>query len=806
MDSGSPSLAVKRRRLNSPLEDHKEVFINEERSSNGWFGPFSSLVSKLSNAIFHREPLMSTNASSRHLSSSSSSSHSSSSHHPTEENCRRKAANTVESSRNDDSMLNPCRLPSSSNQNTHYRKHNSSIVARKVHPDILTDDDDEADGDEVVDVTPNSADNAIFKTPPSFIRRSPSWRRSQKNEDDDVQIIDRNGSAVLSESHLHQDSSFGAPVEANINFEKENTPLEVSATSSISYENETLIVSSSPSPLPEHSASRTVSPLYLRPGSTNRIDKWSRRNRSQPWSTRPRAKTKQSSHSLYANWESPVNRIRKQLGIGAFSGSNGGASENVINMEEKERFRRLNNLLEAGGANFVPFIQSPYVRSSIRSNLVGDSVDVLQRGRAALNALLNSTTTNSEHNAIAKAKNRLSSSKHSSSSPISERSEDESEEVQIIENGGVSHKKSLERISSSEIIKDGGSQPVLNRNLSSPDSLLPRKSSSGSSRSTDFSDRRTPSVTVIWDKQRDESFKAKLADNESKKELFKQRELSYEQNVQHRNRRAQEILLEKQLLIESRRDAETTLEEELVKKLTLTGHVFRSRVRKIVTDEFPKLSDEAEQLIRRVWDPSLPLEEKMVCEISRRDLLTLRGLEWLNDEIINFYMNLICVRSQNDSSLPKVFAFTSFFYPSLLNKGYQAVRRWTRKVDVFSFDILLIPVHLVAHWCLAVVDFVNKRIDYFDSMGGENRQCLAAVAKYLGEEMNDKKKSRFDLNGWKLVTRDDVPQQMNGSDCGMFACKFAEFASRRAQISFSQEHMPYFRRRMVYEICRQKLL
>ena len=27
---------------------------------------------------------------------------------------------------------------------------------------------------------------------------------------------------------------------------------------------------------------------------------------------------------------------------------------------------------------------------------------------------------------------------------------------------------------------------------------------------------------------------------------------------------------------------------------------------------------------------------------------------------------------------------------------------------------------------------------------------------------------------------------MNGSDCGMFACKFAEYASRRAKINFTQ--------------------
>lgn len=57
-----------------------------------------------------------------------------------------------------------------------------------------------------------------------------------------------------------------------------------------------------------------------------------------------------------------------------------------------------------------------------------------------------------------------------------------------------------------------------------------------------------------------------------------------------------------------------------------------------------------------------------------------------------------------------------------------------------------------------------------------------------------------------LAEFQDIPQQMNGSDCGMFACKFAEYAARRAQISFCQEHMPYFRERMVYEICQKKLL
>lgn len=38
----------------------------------------------------------------------------------------------------------------------------------------------------------------------------------------------------------------------------------------------------------------------------------------------------------------------------------------------------------------------------------------------------------------------------------------------------------------------------------------------------------------------------------------------------------------------------------------------------------------------------------------RKDLLTLRGLEWLNDEVINFYMKLICKRAADNCSYPKV--------------------------------------------------------------------------------------------------------------------------------------------------------
>ncbi len=73
----------------------------------------------------------------------------------------------------------------------------------------------------------------------------------------------------------------------------------------------------------------------------------------------------------------------------------------------------------------------------------------------------------------------------------------------------------------------------------------------------------------------------------------------------------------------------------------------------------------------------------------------------LISQVINFYMNLLVERSK-DPSLPSVNTFNTFFYPKLRSSGYSAVRRWTKKMDIFSKDILLVPVHLGVHWCLSV--------------------------------------------------------------------------------------------------------
>jgi len=258
---------------------------------------------------------------------------------------------------------------------------------------------------------------------------------------------------------------------------------------------------------------------------------------------------------------------------------------------------------------------------------------------------------------------------------------------------------------------------------------------------------------------------------------------------------------------DNRKEWENSVEERLRKILEITPKaVVDERADEVVV--LPPLTDEMESVIEGAMRPHP--ESQVLCDgfnltITRRDINSLAGLNWLNDQVVNFYFTLIMERGKS-GDFPKVYAFNTFFYPKLMSGGHPVLKRWTRKVDLFEYDYILIPVHLGLHWCVSVIAAKEQAVRYYDSMGGQNHQCLKALKTYLEAESLDKRKTVLDTSQWKAECVQDIPQQMNGSDCGMFACKYAEYISRKAKITFEQKDMPYFRRRMVYEIVNKKLI
>ncbi|KXS19360.1 cysteine proteinase [Gonapodya prolifera JEL478] len=193
--------------------------------------------------------------------------------------------------------------------------------------------------------------------------------------------------------------------------------------------------------------------------------------------------------------------------------------------------------------------------------------------------------------------------------------------------------------------------------------------------------------------------------------------------------------------------------------------------------------------------------------IKRSDIATLCDGQWLNDEVINFYFNLLMQRQTDfPETHAKVHCFNTFFYSKLRKDGYGSIKRWTRKVDIFAVDYILIPVHLSLHWCCAAINLKGKRIEYYDSLHGDNKQCLQLLRDYLKSEYKDKKGGQLDLSEWRDHSPKNIPGQENGFDCGVFTSTFANYISLERTFDFGQRDMKYLRKRMIYEILTKKLL
>ncbi|XP_061104677.1 sentrin-specific protease 3a [Conger conger] len=185
--------------------------------------------------------------------------------------------------------------------------------------------------------------------------------------------------------------------------------------------------------------------------------------------------------------------------------------------------------------------------------------------------------------------------------------------------------------------------------------------------------------------------------------------------------------------------------------------------------------------------------------LTMDDLSTLYGQNWLNDQVMNMYGDLVM-----DSVPEKVHFFNSFFYDKLRTKGYDGVKRWTKNVDIFQKELLLIPIHLEVHWSLVCVDVPRRSITYFDSQRTLNRRCPKHIAKYLQAEAVKKEQKDF-LTGWNGFFKMNVARQNNDSDCGAFVLQYCKCLALGQPFSFGQQDMPKLRRLMYKELCHCKL-
>ncbi|OXG23042.1 sentrin/sumo-specific protease [Cryptococcus neoformans Tu259-1] len=205
-----------------------------------------------------------------------------------------------------------------------------------------------------------------------------------------------------------------------------------------------------------------------------------------------------------------------------------------------------------------------------------------------------------------------------------------------------------------------------------------------------------------------------------------------------------------------------------------------------------------------------------VSEVEAGSLRRLKPSTWLDDEVMNAYCDLMCSRFKDGKAGRKVHFLNSFFYGKLVDQGYAAgrLKRWTKKIDIFSLDVLIFPINQGnMHWTACAINFAKKRIEYYDSMGdygNARKQVFRKVRGYVEAEHKEKKGRAMDWEGWHDYFNKNTPQQNNGSDCGVFSCQTLEMITRGRDIvtqgfEFTAKDMPFMRRMMIYEIGEGKL-
>ena len=90
----------------------------------------------------------------------------------------------------------------------------------------------------------------------------------------------------------------------------------------------------------------------------------------------------------------------------------------------------------------------------------------------------------------------------------------------------------------------------------------------------------------------------------------------------------------------------------------------------------------------------------------------------LNDEVVNFSLKLIKQRDEHRGNKQNLY-FLSQFYQKLTeimvngnleyDYNFNLVKNWYKKLNVFLFEQIFLPIFRYNHWILVVVNFPEKK-------------------------------------------------------------------------------------------------
>lgn len=205
-------------------------------------------------------------------------------------------------------------------------------------------------------------------------------------------------------------------------------------------------------------------------------------------------------------------------------------------------------------------------------------------------------------------------------------------------------------------------------------------------------------------------------------------------------------------------------------------------------------------------------------DLNRLDWEASDSSAWLNDQVINMYMEMLNKRSRQNPDLPKIYASNTYLMENFerYNYDYDKVKHWTTKagIKLYKLDKFFIPINEGKHWTLMIIHNDEKIIEWYDSLPnrvekkqpeGEKFKFFRWAQSYLLDEYIKENNEPMDETGWRFEKTTE-PHQQNLIDCGVFVCTYADLtASGWPNCWFKQQHMPLMRKKMLHEFLSGKM-
>ncbi|KAF8400482.1 hypothetical protein HHK36_013780 [Tetracentron sinense] len=219
--------------------------------------------------------------------------------------------------------------------------------------------------------------------------------------------------------------------------------------------------------------------------------------------------------------------------------------------------------------------------------------------------------------------------------------------------------------------------------------------------------------------------------------------------------------------------------------------------------------------------------------ITHESLYTLRGANWVNSEVVDGYC---CLLKKRERASPNVFITSHFFKSEFINEIGSAYRRWVggnpltsdlgsslrtilgpRANTILGWvdpaqlgykmtdcDKLFFPVCSIFNWFVVILYMKDRKIELWNPVRCDSLDNYIAEMQSLvnffpillahtGHEM-------LDLMSWPCSAPYFIPTQKDSNDCGVFAMKYIDCAARGIPCSFTQEDMPWFRRKLLLDL------